>query len=344
MTENTKLGTWATLGSLVPPLAGLVASVALAFDYLRPVPVFCSEQGGCAALRETPLASMFGVPTPLVGLAGFLGLGVVALLAGRRARVVQVVLATGAALVGAVLLAGQWAYGQFCPYCAVADVSAIVSAFVAWWRFVAASGARPPRFVSYAGAGSLVAAMLLPVVVGRYLGARVPDVIHAEMARTPAGQVTVVDFVDFECPYCRMTNAILEPLLDAHRDRVRVVRKQVPLRSHPHALDAAHAACCGELLGKGDAMASALFSAPVDDLTPGGCEKIAASVGLPLDQYRACVVDPKTSDRIESDRATFGAAGGFALPTIWFDGQQLVGAQPKEEIEKALGDALASHG
>ncbi len=332
------------VASLAPVLAGLAASAALTIDYLQPRPVFCSEGGGCEALRQTVFAAPLSVPTPLVGLVGFLALGVAVLLPGRRARVTQVVLATGASLVGALLLATQVALGRFCPYCCVADVSAIASAFVAWWRHLGAADAPPPRALAYAGAGSMVIAALLPITIGWRLAGRAPEVIRAEMARTPPGKVTVVDFVDFECPYCRMTNAALEPILEAHKDRLRVVRLQVPLRMHPHAHDAARAACCGEQLGRGDAMAGALFSAPVESLTREGCEKIAESIGLPLDPYRACVGDPKTDQRIEADHATFKAAGGYALPTIWVDGNALIGAQPREALEKAIVDALAHAG
>src|SRR6202000_3010387 len=118
--------------------------------------------------------------------------------------------------------------------------------------------------------------------------------------QTPPGEITVVDFVDFECPFCRMTNAELAPVLASHRARVRLVRRQVPLKSHSHALDAARAACCGEQMGKGEAMADALFSAPVESLTREGCEKGAQSVGLPVDSYRACVSGPKTDGRIDA--------------------------------------------
>ncbi len=200
---------------------------------------------------------------------------------------------------------------------------------------------RAPRALVVAGAASMLVAVLAPVGVGWRLGARAPAVIRAEMALSPAGQVTIVDFVDFECPFCRMTHAELEPIVEAHRDRVRVVRRQVPLRMHPHAMDAARAACCGERLGKGAAMANALFAAPVDDLTPEGCEKIAESVGLLPDPYRACVADPATDRRIDDDRAQFKSAGGYALPTLWIDGQELVGAQSGPELEKVIEDALA---
>jgi uncharacterized membrane protein/predicted DsbA family dithiol-disulfide isomerase len=344
MRGKANIGAATLLASLVPVLAGIAASAILSVDYLQPRPVFCSEDGGCEALRQTVFADVLGVPTPVVGLVGFLCLGVATLLPGRRARVAQVVLATAGAAVGALLLATQVALGHFCPYCTIVDVSAVASAFAAWWRLVEAPEAPGPRRLVYGAAGAFVAAALLPIAVGLTLARIPPDVIKAEIARTPPGQVTVVDFVDFECPYCRMTNEAFEPVLAAHADRLRVVRKQVPLRMHPHALDAARAACCGELLGKGDAMASALFSAPVPSLTTAGCEKIAQSMGLPLDAFRACVADPKTDARIEADKGFFKAAGGHALPTIWVNNQALIGAQSREELEKAIDDALAHVG
>ncbi len=344
MGGKARIGVFALLASLVPVLAGLVASAILAVDYAHPTPLFCSEGSGCDAVRQTAYAAALGVPTPFVGLAGFLGIGIASLATGRRARVAQVGLGTGAALVGILLLAVQVNLGHFCPYCCIVDASAIASALVAWWRLARAADARPPRALAHAAMGSLAVAILVPVGIGWRLAARSPEVIRAEMARTPPGGITLVDFVDFECPFCRMTQAELAPILEAHRDRVRVVRRQVPLRMHPHALDAARAACCAERLGSGEAMANALFSAPVDQLTREGCEKIAQAVGLTLDPYRACVADPETDARIESDRAEFKAAGGHALPTLWIDGRQLVGAQPRAALDRVITEALSRAG
>lgn len=344
MQGNAKRSALAWLASMVPVLSGLAASAVLAIDYLGPTPVFCSEGGGCAAVRQTAFASVLGLPTPIVGIVGFLALGLASMRAGRRARIAQLVLAWSASLVGVVLLAAQWAVGHYCPYCCVVDASAIASAFVASWRFVATVEQAPRPGWTYLGVAGLLLAALVPAGVGRWLGGRAPKAIRAEMAATPAGKVTIVDFVDFECPFCRMTDAALEPILDAYGDRLRVVRRQVPLHVHPHALDAARAACCGEVLGKGDTMAHALFASPIGDLTREGCEKIAQAIGLSLESYRACVADPRTDERIEADRAVFKAAGGYALPTLWVDGQELVGSQPRSALEKAIEAALARAG
>jgi uncharacterized membrane protein/predicted DsbA family dithiol-disulfide isomerase len=340
MVNTRTVGAVSLVASLLPVLGGLAASAALLVDYLRPRPVFCAEGGGCDAVRHSALAAPLGIPMPVIGVAGFLALGVVVLLPGVRARAVQLALSVGAGLLGLVLLGGQAWLGELCPYCLVADVCGIASALVAAGRLWLAADAPPGRALTIGSAVSLGLAAVLPLIAG-FRTSTVPPSIREQIAHTPKGDVTVVDFVDFECPFCRMMHAELEPIVAAHKERIRIVRLQVPLRSHPHALDAAHAACCGERMGKGDAMADALFTAPVDQLTPEGCEKIAQRLGLPLEAYRECTRDPSTGARIDTDRAVFKAAGGYALPTIWIGDRELVGAQPGGVLAKALGDALA---
>jgi uncharacterized membrane protein/predicted DsbA family dithiol-disulfide isomerase len=343
MTSRRTAGAVGLAASLLPVLGGLFTSAAMLVDYLRPRPVFCAVGGGCDAVRHTAFAAPLGVPLPVIGVAGFVAIGVAALLPSARARIVQLVLSVGAGLVGLLLLGVQARLGDLCPYCCVTDGCGIASALVAAGRVWLAADGAPPRLMSYAAAISLLGAAIIPVVTG-LRASPVPPSIRDELARTPKGVVTIVDFVDFECPFCRMTHAELEPLLEAHKERIRLVRIQVPLRSHSHALDAGRAACCGERLGKGDAMADALFAAPVEQLTSEGCEKIAESLGLPREAYRSCVADPATDARIDADRAKFKAAGGYALPTLWIDERELVGAQPREVLANALHEALARAG
>ena len=191
---------------------------------------------------------------------------------------------------------------------------------------------------------TLAPALVVPVAIGSFRKATIPEAIAREIAQTPRGAVTVVDFADFECPFCRMTHASLAPLLSEHHDRVRVVRKNVPLKQHPHALDAARAACCGDQMGKGEAMADALFSAPVDELTPEGCAKLAASLGLDEDAFKQCTRDPATDARIHADQAAFKAAQGHALPTLWIDEEKIEGMPQDDTLEKTLERAIARRG
>ena len=230
---------------LVPALLGLVASAILLVDYVRPAPVFCDETGGCGALKQAmPMfASFLGVPTPAYGLAAFLVIGILAVQRGARVRAALLGMATMAALVAVVLIAVQYGAGIWCRYCVVADSSACVVFGVSLWRLLGEWDPPEARWPRIALVSTLAPALLVPIGIGALKKPVVPDVIARELSVTPKGQVTVIDFADFECPFCRMTHAQLVPLLAEHPGRVRVVRKNMPLARHAHAMDAARAAC-----------------------------------------------------------------------------------------------------
>jgi uncharacterized membrane protein/predicted DsbA family dithiol-disulfide isomerase len=321
----------------------LVASSLLLVDYVRPAPVFCGAEGGCGLVKRTVFAYPLGIPTPLIGIGGFLAIGLAQLLPGRRARIAQAVLGVVAGLVAAGLLVVQAMMKTVCPFCFSADLSALVLLGLSVAR--ALRGWDPPvaKGQLAGGVGALLVAVVAPVVFGmsrKAIPTDVPPVIADEMRKTPRGQVTVVDFVDFECPFCRMTHADFGPILEQNKAKVRVARKHVPLRMHAHAMDAARAACCGERLGKADEMAEALFTAPITELTPEGCEDIAVKHGLDLARFKDCVKDPEIDARIRADGETFRAARGHGLPTIFIDGAKLEGAQERATLQTTLDGAI----
>lgn len=321
-------------------LAGLIASSILVVDYLRPVPVYCEEGGGCDAIKHTQEAVSFGIPTPVLGVAGFLLLGFLILIRGRFSRLLLVVAASVAGAFGGHLLATQIGYDVYCKYCLVADFSALALMAASTIRLIKHWDWPPGWKSRAAGAATLLGAAALPMIFGFTRKIPVPDAIKKEMAATPAGTVTVVDFVDWECPFCRRTNIALEPILAANAGRVRVVRRQVPLQMHPHAMDAARAACCGEKLGKGDEMTKALLSTDVENLTPDGCKKLASDLGLQPEAYSACVQDPSTQSKIDADIEEFHAAKGAGLPTIWVNDTPLFGEQTQETLQSTIQSAI----
>jgi len=323
--------------------AALAASAILLVDYVRPAPVFCDATGGCAKVKATVFARPLGIPLPAIGLIGMLAIGLAALVPDRGARLVQLVFGAVGAVVALALFAVQAMLGVLCPFCAVVDGSAVVLGLLSFLRWRNAWDPPSGRIVPGVAVVGMLAAIGAPLGIGfeqRILPQDLPHAIAEEMKRTGRGKVTVVDFVDFECPFCRMTHAELAPLVEEHKSKVRVARKHVPLRMHPHAMDAAKAGCCGETLGKGEEMADALFKAPPEELTPEGCERIAKQQGLDLDAFRACVKDPKTAERIEKDREAFRDVKGHGLPTIWIDTTQLEGAQDRETLQSTLEAAI----
>ena len=328
---------------MVVCIVALVASSLLLVDYIRPAPVFCAAEGGCGIVKRTVFAYPMGIPTPLIGIGGLLAIAVAQLLEGRRAQIAQTVLAAFAGIVGVLLLLVQLELKTVCPFCAVVDTSSIVLLGLSVGRLLKDWEPPASRRQLVVGVVSVIVAVVAPVAFGmsrKAIPVDVPPVIADEMRKTPRGKVTVVDFVDFECPFCRMTNADFEPLLEAHKDKVRLVRKQVPLRMHPHAMDAAKTACCGEKLGKGDEIAEALFAAPPAELTPEGCAELAAKHGLDPAQFNDCFTSPDTEARIKADGEMFRAAKGHGLPTIFIDGTKLEGAQEPEVLKATLEKAI----
>jgi protein-disulfide isomerase len=331
----------------LPILVGLSASAALLVDYARLSPVFCAEGGGCEAVKHTPLASPMGVPTPVFGVVGFAVLALFALLRGHTSRALHLAAALFGVVIALGLIAVQVLMGQYCVYCMTVDIAACAAALVAVWRVKGEWDLEGAWLATGAAAATFAAIPGAVLALGFAAKAHLPALIAQEIQNAPKGKATVVEFVDFECPFCRDEYSDLAPMLEASKDRVHVVRKLVPLtRIHPHALEAARAACCGETLGKGDAMADALFRAPVEELTTEGCEKIAAELGLNPSQYEACMSDPKTADRIASDRQEFdhAAAKGDGLPLLWIGERKMMGAQGPGALQRALEQAIAKAG
>ena len=85
--------------------------------------------------------------------------------------------------------------------------------------------------------------------------------------------ITIVEYLDYQCPACRRFHGTLKAGLKSYGDRVHFVRLNKPLASHFYARDAARAAVCAEAQSKLEPMADALFAAP--DLSPGGIDRVA---------------------------------------------------------------------
>src|SRR5262245_33085198 len=111
--------------ALALALVGLGASVASLIDYLGPAPTFCSESG-CATVRASAWAHPLGIPIPVLGIAYFVTMSVLAFLPRPRARIALA--AVGAGVGVALILIQAIAIGAWCKLCLVADPAAILAA------------------------------------------------------------------------------------------------------------------------------------------------------------------------------------------------------------------------
>jgi uncharacterized membrane protein/predicted DsbA family dithiol-disulfide isomerase len=319
------------VAAVLSAVIGLGASLTALVDDLGAAPTFCSATG-CELVRASAWARPLGVPMSALGVAFFAFALVLTVIAAPRLRLV---LAVAGALWASWLIGLQaWKIGAFCKLCMVADPAAILHGVLVAagagamtsrrWRMV---WAVPATVAVIIGLGTWVRAPALPAsslpTATVAPGSAAPSPAEAAPDAAP-GTVTIVDFVDFECPFCRALQQRLDEAIAIARVPTRVVRKMVPLAQHPHALPAALAWCCADVQGYGDAMAAALFAAEPEALTPQGCEAIAQRLGCDLARYRRDL--PQMMARIERDGAEAKAAHVEGLPTLFIGGERLTGA------------------
>jgi protein-disulfide isomerase len=160
-------------------------------------------------------------------------------------------------------------------------------------------------------------------------------------ARGPAtAKVTIVEFSDFQCPFCARVNPTLEQIRTTYRDDVRIVFRHNPLPFHADAALAAEAAVAAEWQGKFWEMHDALFAHQAD-LGRGGLEARAMELGLDLTKFRQALDTHAARPRVDADLALAQKLGVRGTPTFFLNGRTVMGAQPFAEFKKVIDDELA---
>jgi protein-disulfide isomerase len=161
-------------------------------------------------------------------------------------------------------------------------------------------------------------------------------------ARGPAdAAVTIVEFSDFECPFCMRLQNSLEQVMKKYGDQVRLVYRQFPLSFHPHAQQAAEASLCANDQGKFWALHDAMF-ADQKGLGIDGLRKKAAKLGLDATAFDDCLDSNKHADTIASDTEAGKALGVTGTPTVFINGISMSGAQPFDALAKVIDSELQS--
>jgi uncharacterized membrane protein/predicted DsbA family dithiol-disulfide isomerase len=318
-----------SVAALAVSSIGLATSLASLVAYFDPT--FCSASG-CATVRSSAWSHPLGVPMPVFGIAFFGAMTVLAFL--ERPRVRRHFALAGASCAVGLILLQAFTIHAWCTLCLIADQAAILLAIAAMFpgRAVPLRLAIPTL--------PAIAALLLVLRWFTHASITMPPGTPEVVARAQvAGQVTVVDFVDFECPFCRKLHPELTSAISAAQVPVRVIRKMTPLPQHQHAMAAAIAWCCADEQGKGAAMADALFAAEASELTSEGCEQLAVRVGCDLDRYRRH--HPAMADRVAADLREARAANVHVLPTVFIGTTALVGAShDRQEVARLLARSV----
>lgn len=152
-------------------------------------------------------------------------------------------------------------------------------------------------------------------------------------------QVTIVEFSDFQCPYCGMMAGRLRALREANPGKVALVYRHFPLEYHPFAAPAAHASICAERQGRFEAYHDAVF-ARQDSLHGDIWSTLAADANVPnLQLFSECMKESGPAQRIERDQAAARRLGVNSTPSILVNGTLVTGdalGQIEEHVARAL--------
>jgi len=171
------------------------------------------------------------------------------------------------------------------------------------------------------------------------------DVAEANSpAKGPAtAPVTIIEFSDFECPFCSRVNPSIEEAIATYGDQLRVVFRQFPLNIHPRAPKAAEAALCANEQGKFWEMHDAMF-ADQRKLEIADLKAKASSLGLDQAKFDACLDGGKMAAQIAADMADGQKAGVTGTPAIFINGRAISGAVPFADLAKVIDDELLRKG
>ena len=179
------------------------------------------------------------------------------------------------------------------------------------------------------------------------------NITRADLARiqgSSSAPVWVIEVSDFQCPYCKQWHDQTYPMLRdqyVKTGKVRLAYVNFPLAIHPHAMPAAEAAMCAGAQDKFWAMHDALFATQArwETLDPPGAvfDSLAQANRLDMNRWRDCIAAGKMRPLIEADHDRASRAGASATPSFMIGNKLLTGAQPLDELRKAIDSAMVQN-
>jgi protein-disulfide isomerase len=149
--------------------------------------------------------------------------------------------------------------------------------------------------------------------------------------------VVMIEFADFECPFCQKIAPELDAIWEKRKDKVRFVYKFTPLSIHSHSDAAARAAIAAQAQGKFWEMHHLLF-ANGQRLEQSDLEGYAKAIGLDLDRFRSDMQSSAATQRLDADRKLGDDLGVKGTPTLFIDGRQY---DSKIDLDQWLDQEIA---
>jgi protein-disulfide isomerase len=151
--------------------------------------------------------------------------------------------------------------------------------------------------------------------------------------------IELIEFSDFECPYCRRAAPVVKQVLEAYGNRVRLVYRHYPLAQHPNARPAAEAAACANEQGKFWAYHDRLFADPAK-ISDADLKQSAKDLGLDAARFNTCVDAHTFRQAVDADVTAGQAAGVTGTPAFFINGRPLLGDPSFDVFKRVIDEEL----
>jgi protein-disulfide isomerase len=153
--------------------------------------------------------------------------------------------------------------------------------------------------------------------------------------------VTLIEFSDFQCPFCLRVAPTLKKIRQTYGDKVRIVWKDFPLTQiHPQAFKAGEAGHCAAEQGKFWEYHDQLFGNQ-QALLPDDLKRYAATAGMDAGRFNTCLDTSKHAERVREGVAQGTRLGVNSTPTVFVNGRRVSGAQPYEVFAAVIDEELS---
>lgn len=151
--------------------------------------------------------------------------------------------------------------------------------------------------------------------------------------------VTIVEFTDYQCPYCHRAQGVVDEILQRYSGKVRFVHLDYPLDGHPEAVPAARAARCAGEQGRFWEFHRSMMSRP-GSLDAADLRGRAATLKLDKDKFDACLASDKYAEEIQAEFRHGSELGVTGTPAYFINGRLLSGARPVESFVEVIEGEL----
>lgn len=169
--------------------------------------------------------------------------------------------------------------------------------------------------------------------------------VKVEIGKSPTkgkadAPITIIEFSDFQCPFCSRANETIEQVKEAYGDKVKVVFKNLPLPFHNEAEPAAVAALAAGEQGKFWEMHDKLFENQ-SSLSADTYVKLAGELGLDVEKFKKDLESDRLKKQVKDDAELAGTLGVRGTPGFFVNGVQVRGARPFPYFKQIIDRLLA---